>query len=161
MSIMKDINSNVNCHLFFHKSRPSAAEKRASPHLFDFSNWRLNIKVYHWIKPLRSNIMLNSGTNAAGRQQKQTISMTQPAHSGVSTKLHAHLLPAGHRQKPTALQIPQPCQLWITALIYTQRSWIGQKKMYRNIYTHSERANLKRYIVEMVRKKRKAANSDI
>ncbi len=33
-------------------------------------------------------------------REKETISMTQPALSGVSTKLHAHLLPAGHRQKP-------------------------------------------------------------
>lgn len=52
-------------------------------------------------------------------RQKETISMTQPALSGVSTVLGAHLLPAGHRQKksgterqrnkkPLALQILQP-----------------------------------------------------
>lgn len=32
--------------------------------------------------------------------QREPISMTQPALSGVSTKLRAHLLPVGHRQNP-------------------------------------------------------------
>lgn len=42
------------------------------------------------------------------RHRREPISMTQPALSSISTKLRAHLLPVGHRQKPTALQIPPP-----------------------------------------------------
>lgn len=47
-------------------------------------------------KNLKSTIM----QQAKSREKETQISMTQPALSGVSTKLHAHLLPAGHRQKP-------------------------------------------------------------
>lgn len=55
----------------------------------------------------------------------ETISMTQAALSGVSTKLHAHLLPAGHRQKSTAL-ILQPSP-WIHALSQTKKTALASK----------------------------------
>lgn len=63
---------------------------------------------------------IKGGPMQQAKQEKDTISMTQPALSGVSTKLHAHLLPAGHRQKPS---VTNPA-----ALSVNQRTRFHRKK---------------------------------
>lgn len=53
-----------------------------------------------WKKTKQKILKFTIMQQAKSREKETQISMTQPALSGVSTKLHAHLLPAGHRQKP-------------------------------------------------------------
>lgn len=68
----------------------------AKAHFFIIRTWGL-----HTDNPLHVHSYDAESWKRCSSQnrQKETISMTQPALSGVSTELRAHLLPAGHRQK--------------------------------------------------------------